>query len=174
MLQDVLDFRRVQRKTPPLKVELKESPLKGVGIYAKAKIRTKELIALYRLKVFRIKTYESPTHGNYCFSVYTRAGNESKTFIADLAPESLQEPVKVDGVYVPYWAYFSNEPAPGQMTNSRIDTNLEGNYAHRRRVKEGDTILYKLVATKPICPGEEVVWYYGESYHGREYPVVKS
>jgi len=177
MNPNILNAEYVRECTPDvmLKIELTDIPLKGTGIIAKEPISPNEVIALYRFKVFRQNNYTSPTHDDYVFAVYTKSGNESKVWIGDIDEGSLQPPIKaVNGeYYVPYWAYFTNEPAPMQKTNAWIDMNLEENYElqHRKRVKEGEYMVYKLVATKPIAPGDEVLWYYGSQYLNREYPI---
>jgi len=177
MNPDILDAEYVRKCTPnvELKIELKDIPHKGMGIVAKELISPDEIIALYRIRVFRVDTYESPTHDDYVFAVYTKGGNESKVWIGDLDEGSLQPPIKAnDGDhYIPYWAYFTNEPAPGQKTNAWIDMNLEENYdlQYRKRVKEGEYMIYKLVARKHIAAGEEILWYYGTEYLNRDYPV---
>ncbi len=173
-LKEVLDFQLVKKQREqflPMRIELKKSPVKGVGIYATSKIKDGEIVALYRLRVFRVETYRSITGNAYCFSTYTVSGNESRIFIGDLVPESLQDPLKLEDRYIPYWGYFSNEPSPGQVSNVWVDMNTEENYKSRKRLKEGDFITYKLVAIKDIAPGDEIVWHYGDSYHGRDYLV---
>lgn len=173
-LEDILTLDYVVNTTPKnidLKVELKKTDLKGTGIFAKKAIVKGEVIALYRLRVFRDETYKSPTNNMYSFAVYTKSKNESKVWLGDLVPESLQPPKRYKKWYVPFWAYFSNEPSPPQTTNAWIDMNTEENYKEIKRVREGDYLIYKLVATKPIKPGDEVVWNYGDAYGERNYDV---
>jgi len=173
-LKDVLNFQLVKRQREefsPMKIELKKNPVKGVGIYATSRIKDGEIVALYRLQVFRTETYRSITGNAYCFSIYTRQGNESKTFIGDLVPESLQDPILVEDRYIPYCGYFANEPSPDQISNVWVDMNIKENYRTRKILKEGNFIVYKLVAIKDIEPGDEIVWHYGDSYHGRDYLV---
>ena len=45
------------------------------------------------------------------------------------------------------------------------------NYKNKDRIKEGDTLIYKLVATENINVGEEICWYYGKSYK-RNYKIT--
>lgn len=175
-IQIVLDYNQVKKESrdfTPMKVELRKTPSKGVGIFATSKIENEEVVCFYQLQVFRLATYKSATNNAYCFAVYTVNGNESKTFLGDLVPESLQPPRKVDGIYIPYWGYFSNEPSPEQKSNVWVDMNLEENYLSRKRLKDGDYVVYKLVATRTIQPGDEIVWHYGSSYYGRDYKVSK-
>lgn len=197
-LDNVLDWEYVMKNTKhvnDLKVELKPLPNKGVGVVAKRPLYKNDIVALYKLKVFRNKTYKSPTKNVYCFAAYTKSGVESRVWICDLVPESLQNPSiqkcaysqkkdkfitssgeckGKDKCYVPFWAYFSNEPSPSQKPNSWIDMNTEENYSKRKKLKEGDYVVYKLVATKTILPGEEIVWDYGAGYGKRDYETYKS
>ncbi len=175
-LHNILNSTFVNKQTPEsirLKVKLQKTKVKGIGIFAVEEIGTNEVIALYRFQVFRETTYKSPTHNNYCFAAYTKGGHESKIWIGDLVPTSLQPPILSDDktYFIPFWAYFSNEPAPSQFSNAWIDMNTEENYKHRKRLKEGDYLVYKLVAMQPIAIGEEVVWFYGKEYGVRDYPI---
>jgi len=160
-LENILDGEYVSRQNRdiPLKVELKRSPVKGFGIYATQPIKDEEVIALY--------------HVTYVIGVYTPSGNESRVWTADIVPESLRPPILSDDeeYYIPYWAYFSNEPSPGQTKNAYIDMNEDEIYAERKRIKEGDMITYKLIAIDDINPGEEIVWDYGKEYGERDYEV---
>lgn len=172
-LKNILDLDYVIRNTEnlPLKVELRKTPLKGIGIYAVESIKEEEIIALYQVKVFREKKYKSPTSNSYVVGVYGPSGYESKVWIADIVPESLQSPVlNEDGKhYIPYWGYFANEPSGDQKENSYMEMNLDEIYKNRKRLREGDLILYKLIANQDIEPGEEIVWYYGKEYGERDY-----
>ena len=172
-LKNILDLDYVIKNTKnlPLKVELRKTSLKGIGIYAIKFIKKEEIIALYQVKVFREKKYESPTLNSYMIGVYSPSGYESKVWVGDIVPESLQPPVlHEDGKhYVPYWGYFSNEPSGNQKENSYMDMNIDEIYKNKKRLKEGDLIFYKLIATQNIKPGEEIVWCYGEEYGERDY-----
>lgn len=174
-LKNILDGEYVSQltKNTPFKIELKRSPVKGFGIYATQLIEDDEVIALYHIKVFRNAGYESPTDRAYMIGVYTYAGNESRVWIGDIVPESLKPPIPSDDgkYFIPYWAYFSNEPSPDQTENAYIDMNEDEVYFNRKRLKEGDMITYKLIATDDINPGEEIVWDYGKEYGERDYDV---
>jgi hypothetical protein len=126
------------------------------------------------MKVFRKETYKSPTDFRYIFTVYTKNENESRVWLTDLVPESLLPPRKINGVYVPYWAYLSNEPSPGQRKNARVNLNTEENYTNRSRLKEGDYIVYILEARRDIKAGEEILWYYGDAYYVRDYLISEN
>ncbi len=175
-LHNILDPAFVDKQTPNtirLKVKLQKTKVKGVGIFAVEEIKSDEVIALYRFQVFRESTYKSPTNQDYCFAAYTKGGHESIVWIGDLVPQSLQPPILSDDktYHIPFWAYFSNEPTSPKMSNAWIDRNLEENYDARKRLKEGDYLVYKLRATQSIAIGEEITWFYGIEYGERDYPI---
>lgn len=170
-VKNILDPEYVQSHTPkdlPYKIKIKKAGKKGNGLFAKAQINKNEIIAFYKIQVFRDTDYTSPTNRMYTFAVYTLGENESKVWVGDLTSNSLEPPKIIKKHYVPFWAYFSNEPTESQKPNSWIDMNTKENYKNRSRVKEGDTLIYKLIATKKIKPGKEIIWNYGESYQ-RDY-----
>ena len=55
-----MDYRKLVKETPrhDIKVTLKRSKGKGVGLFATKKIEEGEVIAYYRIKVYRSKDYE--------------------------------------------------------------------------------------------------------------------
>ena len=97
---------------------------------------------------------------------YNKNGNENKTLVADLYEGSIEKPFRGK----PFWAFFSNEPGPGQTENSNMYEDSAKNYRNRNKLKEGDTVIYKLVSTRNILKGEEIVWCYGDNYI-RDYQV---
>jgi hypothetical protein len=149
-----------------LSVTLKKTEDKGVGLLATKTIRKGELIAYYKVKVFKHKKYDSPTNCVYIFEVYRKNGEVYKTLMGDIDEESFPEPLD----NITFWAPFANEPSKNQRTNAEIDINLSENYADRKFAVEGDTMIYKLIASKMIRKGEEILWYYGEGY-ARDYTV---
>lgn len=168
MIKKVLDIKyaKKQAKGYNLKVTLKKDKLKGTGLFALKNIKKGNVIAYYKFKLFK---YDTQLYKNnmYAMTIYTKNGNESSTLIGDIYPGSLRPPK----YNIPFWAYFSNEPSKSpkeQYSNAYLDTNLKSNYRNRSRVKEGDTMVYKLIADENIKKGEEIVWCYGE-YYGREY-----
>ena len=171
--QNLLDLDRILKETPDvkkLKVTLKKDKIKGTGLYATKGIKKGEIIAYYKIKVFNFDKYDSPTNNVYTFDVYTSKGNDSKTFIGDLDEDSFPPPLNG----ISFWAPFANEPTTKQKTNAEMDTNIDANYKDkgRKRVREGDSLIYELVAKRYIKPGEEIMWYYGEDYE-RDYEVGK-
>lgn len=152
-----------------LAVTLKKDPIKGVGLYATEKIFKYEVIAYYKMKVFSNKDHE--TDGVYIFELYKKNGDTYKRLIGDIYEGSFPEPIEG----VPFWAPFVNEPNKNEKSNSRIDIDLKGNYQKQNRthLSLGDTVIYKLVATKTIKPGSEILWYYGSDY-SRNYAVSKN
>jgi hypothetical protein len=165
-----IDYRKLVREVPrkSVKVTLKKSPGKGVGLFATKEIEAGEVIAYYRIKVFRHKDYESPTNGTYLFEVYKKNGDEYKRLIGDIYEDSFPPPV--DGIT--FWAPFANEPTVSQRTNAEIDTNIRETYQNKTCTMLDDIVDYKLVATRDIHPKDEILWYYGDRY-SRNYKVGK-
>lgn len=150
-----------------LSIKFQEMSTKGVGIFATKTIQKGQVVAYYKIKVFREKDYESPTNFVYSFEVYRKNGDQYKRFIGDIDKDCFPPPGDDN---IPYWAAFVNEPSPGQSTNSEIEINLSGNYKNRTYLQPGESVIYKLVATKRIRKGSEILWYYGENYR-RNYKV---
>lgn len=173
----MFDMNRILKSTPnrdSMPVTLKKTKFKGIGLFATQNIPADTVVSLYHMKVFDKRDYvDSPTDYKYSFVVYTKSGNESRPFIADLDLEDRNAlpppPRKVGSEYWPYWAYFSNEPTRGEQTdNVEMDTNPDENYANRSRLKAGDYIVYKMKTIRDIKAGEELVWSYGDLYE-RDY-----
>lgn len=161
-LQNVLDanYAKRQARGYDLKVTLKKN-FKGYSLFATKPISRGSVIAYYKFKVHRYTdNFRGKKNNMYAMSVYTKTGRYNPYFIGDVYEGSLDLPK----YNIPFWAYFSNEPSGKQIGNCELNTNLKSNYRHRDRVKEGETMVYKLVATRPIQPGEEICWCYGESY----------
>ena len=168
IMNNVLDRKKLLSETPKsvrskLSVTLKKNKYAGTGLFATKNIKKGAVIAYYKMKLYKDTVnspYKSPTKCMYCFTVYTKNGNMHKTLIGDLDTESAPQPKN----NIPYWGYFANEPSGKQKENCEIDVNLSGNYKSKSRLKEGDFITYKLIASHNIKAGEEIVWCYGESY----------
>lgn len=168
-LKHLFDYKKILRDTPnvdKLKVTLKKTRLKGVGLYAQKPIKENATIAYYRMTVYPIKGFKSKTNEKYTFTLLTKKGNYSNSLIGDISDESLPPPCR----NVPFWAYFSNEPSGIQTINARIDPDNAKNYSNRNVLRAGETVTFRLVAIRDIPIGEEIVWCYGDSYH-RDYPV---
>lgn len=148
---------------PNLKVDLKKGP-KGISLYAKKPIKKGNIIAYYKFKVFK-SNHKGVKGDMYSMSVYTKGNRFNDRVIGDIYDGSARPPK----YNIPFWGYFSNEPSKNQKENATIDINLKGNYKNRSRIKPGDTMVYKLIASRNIKPGEEIVWCYGDSYF-RDYP----
>ena len=153
-----IDVAKSVGKGYDLSVTLKKN-YKGTSLYATKPIKRGKVIAYYKVMVYKYKNFRSYQKFMYTISVYTKNGNISNSLIADIYPGSL-EPPKYN---IPFWAYFSNEPSK-QRENCTLDINTKYNYKNRSKLKPGDTMVYKLVATKDISPGEEICWCYGEDY----------
>ena len=164
-----LDFKKfldptyIKRNTndlKKLKVTIKKHRVKGAGLYATKTIKKNNVIAYYRMTVFKMDGYKSPTKNMYTFTIMTPKGNFSRSLIGDLTLESLPPPCRG----IPFWAYFSNEPSDGEESNAWIDVNVKETFKSRKRLKPGDTVIYKLRAGRNIRPGEEILWCYGDAY----------
>lgn len=166
----ILDHKHQLKSTKnkdKLKVTLRKDKLKGVGLYAKKNIKKGEIIAFYKLKVFIEKKYKSPTNYVYTFDIYDKRGKTLKKYIGDITERSFPKPYK----NIPFWAPFANEPSINQKGNSSIDINEKKNSkANNGKIKEGDKVVYFLVADRDIKKGEEILWYYGDTYD-RDYEV---
>jgi hypothetical protein len=164
-LEQVLDYRYANKmvKDYNLSVKLKKGP-KGVSLFADKLIKRGNIVAYYKFKLFPTKSFKGVKKEMYAMTVYTKNYNFNPRLIGDIFEGSLELPK----YNIPFWAYFSNEPSGKQEENCTIDPNLKSNYRNRQTVKEGDTMVYKLIATKDINPGEEIVWCYGK-YYQRKY-----
>jgi len=149
-----------------LSVSLRKNKYKGTSLYASKPIKKGQIIAYYKFKVYQLDTHRQVKGGMYGMTVYTKSGRTSRNKIGDIYSGSLDVPKRG----ISYWAYFSNEPSinPKQSENAYLDINLKQNYRNRRNIKVGDTMVYKLRASKNIPKGQEITWCYGGDY-GRTY-----
>lgn len=161
-IADVLNPSYATRmsKGEDLKVELKKN-FKGTSLYAKKPFRKGNVIAYYKFKIFSQKNFRGKKGDMYVMSVYTKTGRYNHRVIGDIFNGSLQPPTRG----ISYWAYFSNEPSADQKENCYLDINLKSNYRNRDSVRAGDTMIYKLRASRDIKKGEEICWCYGGAYH---------
>lgn len=166
-----MDYKKLLKESRgyEIKVTLKKDKKKGVGLYAKKVIEKGEIIAYYKIKIYRKKEYDSPTDFVYCFEVYKKNGEEYKRLIGDVYEDGFPNPSEDN---ITYWAPFANEPSENQRTNAEIDINIEENYIGKTFSSPDETAIYKLVSNKMIRPGEEILWFYGENYK-RNYKVGK-
>jgi hypothetical protein len=144
--------------SPKMKVEVRKGP-KGMSLFATKPIRKGSIIAYYKMKLFP-NGITGKKNNMYTFTVYTKKGNYCSRLIGDVYEGSLLKPKRG----IPYFAYFSNEPSGNQISNAEVDMNLDENYRNRDRLEVGDTIIYKLYATRAIKAGDEIIWCYGEAY----------
>jgi len=167
----MMDYKKLLKncKNHSISVTLKNDDKKGVGLYAKKVINKGDVIAYYKIKIFRKKDYESPTDFVYSFEIYRKNGQEYKRLIGDIYEDSFPNPSEDN---ITYWAPFANEPSENQRTNSEIHINNEETYSNKTFSSPDETVIYKLVANKMIRPGEEILWYYGDQYK-RNYKVGK-
>jgi len=168
---DILNYKNILNSTlnkKKLKVNLKSSKRKGVGLYAVKDINKGEIVAYYKIKVFRKKDYISATDFVYCFEVYRKNGKEYKRLIGDIDKDSFPQPLHD----IPYWAPFANEPSMGEKSNTEIDIELEKNYIDKNYTVPGEYMIYSLIAKRKIRKGDEILWYYGDGYD-RDYKASK-
>lgn len=154
-------IKRNTPNLPRLKTTLKKIRNKGIGTFANRNIKQNEVVLYYLLKAYNLKRFPNLFNNVYTVELYTKRGNNIKSLVGDLCNESLIEP---DSNGVAYWGYFANEPSTVQESNTFLDTNLNENYLNRSRIKEGDYVLYRLIATRDIKKGEEITWCYGSLY----------
>ncbi|CAF0926122.1 unnamed protein product [Brachionus calyciflorus] len=142
-----------------MRTYLKETPNKGIGVFAKRKILADRLVMLYKLKIFNYDNYNSLSGGEYSFKVLKRLENgteiteESKT--ADIFDETFGKPRG----RIPFWGFLSNEPSLNQSENVRCEIDNQKDV-----YEEGDIIIYKFLADRDIEKDEEITWCYGDSY----------
>jgi len=147
---------RAQGRGLDLNVELRRGS-KGVGLFAKKFIAPRTIVAYYVTKIYgasRRSRYEVE---------YSVGIPKHPSLVGDLCDASLSSPVRVNGRWVPLWAYFSNEPSPNESPNSKLFPAMTGRFAHSKAAV-GERYRFKLVASKAIHPGEEIVWCYGDDY----------
>lgn len=159
-IEDVLNYKVAKKYTDKnVKVEIKKGK-KGVSLFAKKQIKKGNVIAYYKFKVYNEKNFEGINDNMYSIAVYTKSGRISKKYMGDIYEGSLEMPKRG----ISFLAYFANEPNFDQHENCFLDINLKNNYRNKNSVKEGDTMIYKLVTKRNIKKGEEIVWCYGNSY----------
>jgi len=147
-----------------IKVTLKKN-YKGVSLFAKKPIKKGSVVAYYKFLVHKYDdNFEGENNNMYTMTVYGKSGRARDTVMGDIYDGSLAPPKNG----ITYWAYFSNEPSGDQKENVYLDINTLCNYKNRSTVKAGDTMVYKLVASRDIKPNEEITWCYGE-YYNRNY-----
>jgi len=156
----------IKKNNNKLNVKLKKTKDKGLGLFATKVIKEGDVIAYYKSKVYRTKEHESDNV--YIFEVYRKNGEAYKRLIADIDEDSFSDPLN----NIPFWGPFANEPSKNQRVNCEIDINLKETYQDKTFLSPGDSVLYKLVATRKINPGDEILWYYGKDYE-RNYQVGK-
>ena len=154
------NYAKNMAKGYDLKVTLKKN-FKGYSLFAKKPIKKGNVIAYYKFLLYKYTNgFTGKKDDTYVMSVYGRTGRFNPHVIGDVYEGSLDLPKR----NIPFWAYFSNEPSGDQIENAFLDVDTKGNFRNRDRVKPGDTMIYKLVASRNIKPGEEICWCYGDSY----------
>lgn len=140
-----------------LKVKLKKT-FKGVSLFANRDIKKHEVLAYYKARICRI-TDKDKFQRKYRVALYSKRRKMYKYLISNIYENSLD----IAENDIPYWAYLSNEPSESQTSNCYLQT-----HDPLKRVRVGDSVIYRLISTRPIKKDEEIVWCYG-NYYNRNY-----
>ena len=165
-LQKIFDIKHAKNmaKGHTLKVILKKG-FKGTSLYATKPIKKGSVVAYYKFMLYKDDNKFNGINNNmYAITAFNKNDKANKSLVGDIYEGSL-EPPKYG---IPYWGYFCNEPSGDQTENSYLDINLKGNFKNRDRLRAGETMVYKIVASRDIKKGEEITWCYGSLY-GRNY-----
>ena len=100
-LLDIVTIKNNTDNFSDLKVELKRSKIKGVGLYANKNIKKGEIISYYKIRVYKFKKYESPTNNVYTFTIYKKNGKEDDHLVGDIDLHSIPRPKRG----IPFWGY---------------------------------------------------------------------
>jgi hypothetical protein len=170
-LDFLLDIDYIKENTPNLekmKTTLKKMKNKRVGLFANKNIKKGETISYYLVKVYKSST--KILGDTYSVTLYNKNGLLINNLTGNLCPESLQVPAK-NGIT--YWAYFSNEPSMNEKQNCYLDfSNSFKESKDKLKLVEGDFVRYKLIASKNIKKGDEILWCYGYAPGQRDYKTI--
>lgn len=162
----LVDMNYINENTPnldTLTTKLKKMKNKRVGLFANKKIKKGDVISYYLVKAVKNPRFKSV----YTVMLYNKNGTAVEKLSGDLCSESLQQPTESG---ITYWAYFSNEPSINERENSYLDfENSHKETRNKTKLKEGDLVLYKLIAKKNIKKDDEILWCYGYPPGQREY-----
>ena len=137
---------------------------KGTALIANKDIKKGDLICYYKMKVFNSKDYKGVKGNIYTFNVYNKNNKHFEHLVGDIYEGSIEK--SINGVT--FWGHLANEPNIDQTHNSQIITSSNKNI--QADIKEGDIIIYELVAKNDIKKDDEITWCYG-SYYKRNYIV---
>jgi hypothetical protein len=138
----------IRRRYPPSSVEVVLVPSKGRGVRATHAIAAGETAAYYLVR------RRPATHPSEYLIGSGVAGTVLDLFAGSFPPAG------DDGI--PYVGPYANEPTLGADPNCYLrDVDVDCLSLVRR---------FSLVTLRPIAPGEELCWDYGESYGVRDYP----
>lgn len=157
---------RVYRRTKALNTSGSNVELfrgrKGTGIRARRRIQRGQAIAHYRFKIYDAEAHR---HSAYAILVYSRKGRLYPKLVGDAYPGSLDTPWND----VPFYAQFSNEPGPRQSANAYLDWCTGVSIGALDGFRVGGAMVYTLLATRTIQPGEEILWCYGDDDWPRDW-----
>ena len=165
-IDDILHMKKInasigEKERKKYTVKLEHNKVTGTGIVAQKDLRKGDVVAYFKMRVVRDSPFpdDSPHQHRYAVSLETRS-EKTSSLIGDLAPESLP-PAENN---IPYFAYFSNEPAKAKDWNVVLDTDVSYNFANRKVLKIGTTVRYRLIASQTIRQGTAILWCYGAGY----------
>lgn len=174
-----IGYQLQQYRNYNLKVTLKSTD-KGIGLVVTQPVYKNEVIAFYKLKIFKERDYESSTYFKYSFSIPRKNKEYYKIYIGDIfegsfpPPEQFIYPVQNSNIpytiNIPYWGPFINEPSIHETSNCKLDMNIKYNYHNKTKSSPGETMIFSFIATQYLNPGDEILWYYGPDYE-RDYKV---
>lgn len=135
---------------------------KGKGVVATSPIRKGHVIAYYCMVAVPKKMVQH----DCLMTLYSKTGHALRKYVGDVDHD--QDNCAYRGV--PCYGHYINEPSPGQSTNAFLCDSPEINFRTRKKVKLGDKLRYRVIASRDIQPGEEITWYYGDEYE-RAYDI---
>jgi SET domain-containing protein len=141
-------------------VVVKHHLKKGKGLFARNNIKARHVIAYYVFEVFNENTFVDTTR-TYCIEVYTKAGNVSRGKVGNISIATSNRPVFRG---IGSMGHLANEPGENEVSNCALRSNTRTNFRYRQRVRVGHIHIYKLVATRDIAKGDEIMWCYGSNY----------
>lgn len=151
-------------------VEIKESPGRGQGLFAKRDIKNGDYVAMYRV-VARPNEETDPIYG-VVLPTLTKESFDDKLTGVPIKDTSIST-IK-DGILIRNIAMYINEPGPNESSNVDILMNRVENLIrkNKQRADVNDIFDYYFYATRDIKAGEELLWYYGP-YYNRNYSISK-
>lgn len=184
------------RQQPQQHLFIRESEDKGLGMFARKKFQSDEVVAYYRCEVINV-SHHSDSDDTYRMALPTWLQHHLQSvgvpvgYIAcDILSIPKDVPPPLNGV--PYWGFIINEPSPDETVNVYTDDQAQEVCVHIdtkqvtaqniinkiQCVKDWEHlfsqhtiyITYVFRAETAIQKGEEILWYYGDTYD-RDYAI---